>query len=204
VSSNPWFEDEARGRPVRLRGGFTASAERGFAALSRTPVEAASRRLQACCGSRRWLAALIAGFPQPSARGLFAASEQAFDALGEADWREAFAAHPRIGDRAALKARAERDRAGAERERSEQAGTATADEATLAAFAAGNELYEERFGHVFLICASGRSASEMLAALRLRLSHDAATELAIAAEEQRKITVLRLERLLGEPESESS
>ena len=131
--------------------------------------------------------------PFAAAADLLAAADEVWNGLGRADWLEAFAAHPRIGELAALRAR----------ERSEQAGAAAADGATLTELAAGNALYERRFGHVFLICASGRSAVEMLAALRVRLANDAPTELALAAEEQRKITVLRLERLLREPELRS-
>jgi allantoinase len=182
-------EPPALGASLRIRGGFTPVARRGSDALARQPRATAAEALRPCCGSRTWLETMLAGWPYRSARELFSASESAFAGLSEADWREAFAAHPRIGDLAALRAR----------ERAEQAGAAQADETTLAALAAGNARYEARFGHVFLICASGRSAAEMLAALELRLANDARTELALAAEEQRKITVLRLERLLAEP-----
>lgn len=193
----------APGAPVRLRGGFTGAENRGCAALARRPRAAAADLLRRCCGSRRWLEETLDGFPHLSARGLYAASEGAFDALDEADWLEAFAAHPRIGDRAALRSGLSRSRGTAELESAEQAGAAAADEATLAELAAGNARYEERFGHVFLICASGLGAGEMLTALRLRLANDSRAELAIAAEEQRKITALRLARLLGELELES-
>lgn len=183
-------EVPARGAPVLIRGGFTVASRRGGAALARRGRAAARELLGPCCGSRAWLEAMLEGWPYGSARELFAANERSFDGLAESDWREAFAAHPRIGERAALAAR----------ERAEQAGAAAADEATLAALADGNLRYEERFGHVFLICASGRSAAEMLAELLRRLANDSRTELANAAEEQRKITVLRLERRLAEPE----
>jgi OHCU decarboxylase len=99
--------------------------------------------------------------------------------------REAFAAHPRIGEGG-----------GSAWARSEQAGTAGSSDEVLRALDAGNREYEERFGHVFLINATGRSAEEMLEALRARLGNDPATELAEAAEQQRQITRLRLEKLV--------
>jgi allantoinase len=182
----------ATGEPVRIRGGFTAAERQGFASFSRQPRAEMRERLEACCGSHRWVEAVLAEGPHASARELFAAAERVFDALEEADWREAFAAHPRIG------APASGPRALSAAESSEQAGAAAADEATRRALAAGNTEYERRFGHVFLICATGRSAAEMLAALRRRLENDAATELGLAGEEQRKITVLRLEKLFRE------
>ena len=187
---------DPRGLPVRIRGGFSPGADAGTRQLDALAEPAARSAFAACCGSPRWVESMLAARPFGSARALFAAVERAFDALGELDWREAFAAHPRIGDLDALRRR-ETARAGtAGLERSEQAGAAAADEATLRALADGNAEYERRFGHVFLICATGRSAGEMLEALRSRLGHAAATELAIAADEQRKITVLRLEQRL--------
>jgi allantoinase len=188
------------GRPLRIRGGWTAAESRGWAALAKLSRADAGERLRTCCGSRRWLEAMLGDWPYPSARELFAANERAFDALDEPDWREAFAAHPRIGDREALRRRQAEASDTAALESAEQAGAAGADEATLGDLAAGNDLYERRFGHVFLICASGKSAGEMLTALRARLANDARTELAVAAEEQRRICVLRLGKLLGELE----
>ena len=140
----------------------------------------AERELLACCGSRRWAAVVSAGRPYPTARALQRAADQEWWALAEADWQEAFAAHPRIGATA----------------RGEQAGVAAAPPDTLAALAEGNRRYEERFGRVFLVRAAGRSAAEMLALLRQRLDSDPATELRVAAGEQAEITRLRLERLL--------
>jgi 2-oxo-4-hydroxy-4-carboxy-5-ureidoimidazoline decarboxylase len=127
---------------------------------------------------------MLAARPFADDAALFAAAESAWWALDPADWDEAFASHPRIGDRAATGLA-----------RTEQAGVAGADAATLEALAVGNRAYEARFGRVFLICATGRSAAEMLAELRRRLAHDAAAELRVAAAEQAKITRLRLETL---------
>ena len=108
--------------------------------------------------------------------------------LKASDWLEAFTAHPRIGERGG--------RAPASSNR-EQKGVMSAREETLAVLAEGNRLYEERFGHVFLISAAGRSAEDIVAALRQRIENDPTTELQMAAEEQRKITRLRLKSMLG-------
>jgi N-carbamoyl-L-amino-acid hydrolase len=160
-----------------------ASLER----LNALSEEAATAELLGACASGRWAAAVVAGRPYPTLHALFTAAEAAWWALEEPDWREAFAAHPRIG---------ERERADAT-ERREQAGVASADAATLAQLAAANRRYEERFGHVFLVCASGRTAEAMLADLRRRLVNEPNAELLVAAGEQAKITRLRLEALAG-------
>jgi len=146
----------------------------------------AEAELRACCASQRWAAALASGRPYATNTALYAAAEQAWWSLDESDWREAFAAHPRIGQLEAADPRARR----------EQAGVAGASAETLAVLAEANRAYEERFGRVFLICASGRAADEMLASLRGRLNNDAETEVRIAAGEQAKIIRSRLERLV--------
>jgi 2-oxo-4-hydroxy-4-carboxy-5-ureidoimidazoline decarboxylase len=113
--------------------------------------------------------------------------------LSRADWLEAFSHHPRIGDVAALR---EKFAATAAWASQEQRGAAAASDATLEALARGNRTYEERFGYIFIVCATGRSADEMLALLEARLHNDPADELGFAAAEQMKITRLRLEKLL--------
>jgi 2-oxo-4-hydroxy-4-carboxy-5-ureidoimidazoline decarboxylase len=159
----------------------------GIAAyLNSLETPAAHAALLSCCGSRRWVEQLLAARPFGSDAALHAAAERAWWALGGEDWREAFARHPRIGEAAAD-----------EWSRREQAGVDLATAATRAALALENRVYEQRFGHGFLICASGRTAEEMLAALRLRLANDPATELRIAAGEQAQITRLRLEKLVA-------
>ena len=155
--------------------------------LNALPDQEARVELLTCCGSRRWAARVSAGRPYADTEALLAAADAAWDSATEADVREAFDAHPRIG---------EAGRGGAQ-ERREQAVAADTDEATRAALQDGNRAYEERFGHIYLVFASGRSAAELLADLRSRLGNDPATELGIAAEEQRKITRLRLERLVA-------
>jgi 2-oxo-4-hydroxy-4-carboxy-5-ureidoimidazoline decarboxylase len=117
-------------------------------------------------------------------------------ALGTADWREAFAHHPRIGDLESLR---RRFASTADLAAREQAGVGAASRAVLEALAVGNRAYEERFGYIFIVFASGRTAEEMLALLRDRLSHSPEVELKVAAEEQWKIMRLRLDRMLGGP-----
>jgi len=133
------------------------------------------------------------GRPFTSRAEILTCAERGWWKLGESVWREAFTHHPRIGDAAVLR---ERFAATAEWARGEQAGVAATDEQTLAALAEGNRAYEERFGYVFIVCATGLTADQMLAMLNARLSNDAAAEMRIAAEEQMKITRLRLEKLL--------
>ncbi len=167
-------------------------------ALDCLPDAEARAALVRCCGSSRWVETMLGQRPWTSANNLYATAERVWWELAPADWLEAFSHHPRLGDRDLL-----RERFAATREWSanEQAGTAAADEATLAALAAGNLLYERRFGHVFLLCASGKSAAAMLAALEARLGNEPTAELAIAAGEQAKILRLRLEKLVLELET---
>lgn len=120
------------------------------------------------------------------------------DQLTDDDWLEAFSHHPRIGDRAALAAKFAAQSTDADRpwEAVEQSGAAEASDDVLDAIAAANAEYDRKNGFLFLICATGKSAEEMLVALNERLENDATTEMKIAASEQRKITQLRLDKLL--------
>lgn len=165
----------------------------GVARLDALPPAEAERALLACCGSRAWARRMAAARPFASAGTLLAAAEETWWSLDEADWREAFRAHPRIGEGAAEAGRTERERGWSS---DEQAGVRTAGEATRAALAEGNRAYEARFGHVYLVCATGRSADELLSILRGRLENPPAAELRVAAGEQAKITALRLGKLL--------
>ncbi|HVT16335.1 MAG TPA: 2-oxo-4-hydroxy-4-carboxy-5-ureidoimidazoline decarboxylase [Thermoanaerobaculia bacterium] len=156
--------------------------------LNSLAAEEAAAELLACCGSSAWARALAACRPFAGEETLFAAAERIWWGLRPEDWREAFAAHPRIGESPA----AGRSAAWSE---AEQAGARRAGAAILDELAAANHAYEARFGHVFLICAAGKSAEEMLAALRDRMVNEPPQELRIAAAEQAKITRLRLARL---------
>jgi 2-oxo-4-hydroxy-4-carboxy-5-ureidoimidazoline decarboxylase len=145
-----------------------------------------------CCGSRRWSEAMARSRPFESEAAVIATAERIWWGLSEADWLEAFAAHPRIGDVDAIRARFATTAAWASRE---QAGALGASEEVLQNLARGNSEYEERFGYIFIVCASGRTAEEMLELLGQRLGNDAEAEINIAAGEQMKITRIRLERI---------
>jgi 2-oxo-4-hydroxy-4-carboxy-5-ureidoimidazoline decarboxylase len=165
------------------------------AALDALPAAEARETLARCCGARAWVDGMLAARPFGDRATLFTAHERVSEGLSEADWREAFAHHPRIGDRDALRRRFAATAAWAGEE---QRGASGAAEETLEALAAGNRAYEEKFGYIFIVCATGRSADEMLAILRRRLDADPAGEIGTAAREQRAITRLRLEKLLSE------
>jgi 2-oxo-4-hydroxy-4-carboxy-5-ureidoimidazoline decarboxylase len=145
--------------------------------------------LRRACGSTRWVAAMLARRPFGSEAALLSAARQAWFALDEADWLEAFSHHPKIGDRAALAARfpATHDLSA-----KEQSGVAAGNARVLDELAVANDEYLARFGFIFIVCATGKTAGEMLALLRARLPNDRATELQNAAAEQAKITALRL------------
>ena len=165
----------------------------GVDRLDSLPVPEARAALLRCCGSSRWAEQMAAYRPFDSEATLLSLAEMAWDGLDPADHLEAFAAHPRIGDLAALRAKFASTAAWAE---GEQAGTAAADEATLQALAAGNAAYEAKFGHIFIVCATGKSAAEMLALLHARLPNDPDTEATVAMFEQAQIMRLRLEKLV--------
>ena len=151
--------------------------------------------LERCCGSRAWIESMLRARPFADRAALFAAADRADAAMSREDWLEAFSHHPRIGDVSALRQRFAATAAWAG---DEQRGADAATEATLEALARGNETYQRRFGYIFIVCATGKRADEMLELLEQRLPHDPQHELDIAAAEQRKITRLRLEKLLEE------
>lgn len=151
--------------------------------------EEARELLRASCGSTRWVERMLERRPFGTGAALLAAAREEWFALEPDDWKEAFAAHPKIGDRAALRTRFPGTRHLAA---GEQSGVEGAPEDVLSALAAGNVSYEQKFGFIFIVCATGLTAGEMLARLRERLRNDPAAELRIAAEEQAKITELRL------------
>lgn len=166
----------------------------GLRRLNALPEEKALEELLRCCGATRWAEALIRLRPFREPSELLAAAGKTWDGLGPADWLEAFSHHPRIGDREALRTRFASTRVWAA---GEQSGVAEAEERVLDGLAEGNQAYEARFGYIFIVCATGKTAGEMLDLLRERLRNDAETELRVAAAEQAKITRLRLEKLLA-------
>ena len=163
--------------------------------LNRLPLAEARAAVERCCGAAAWVETMCAARPYADRDALWTAAERAAASLAEPDWRQAFAHHPRIGDAAALR---ERFAATAAWAGDEQRGANAAGEATIQALAAGNQEYERKFGHIFIVCATGKSADDMLGLLRERMANDPATEIGLAAAEQRKITRLRLEKLLAE------
>lgn len=151
----------------------------------------AERRLLSCCGSRAWAQGVTAGRPYYTFNELLATSDHVWSRLTPDDWREAFSRHPRIGDSSSTAHNTAEHWSEREQARA-RGGSAT----TLAELAELNAEYEDRFGYVFLICATAKTADEILERGRERLNNDPETELRIAAEEQRLITHLRLRKLL--------
>lgn len=147
--------------------------------------EAAGRALTACCSSPAWVGAMADHRPYPTMDSLLTASDAAVAGLGEQGLRAALAGHPRIGDRSAGWSS------------QEQAGVSGADVAVRQALAEGNARYEAAFGHIYLACATGRSATELLAFLRERLGNDRETEWRVVASELTKINQIRLGKLIA-------
>jgi len=159
--------------------------------LNAAGADEAETALLACCASRRWAAVILAARPYQALAHLTAVSDATVAALDWSDVEEALSGHPRIGERVRG--------AGQEAEwsRREQSAAATGDGGLRAALTAGNVEYEQRFGHVFLIKATGRSATEILTALHRRLSNDEATEREVVRAELAGIVHLRLEKLFA-------
>lgn len=165
-----------------------------LADLNALPPAARAEALATCCGARAWVATLNEQFPFDSVPALYEAAERTWYNLTEADWREAFLHHPKIGDVSALREKFASTAAWAA---GEQGAVRQASDDTLAALAAGNAAYEARFGYIFIVCATGKSADEMLALLQARLPHEPTAEIHVAMGEQAKITHLRLQKLLA-------
>ena len=161
--------------------------------LNALDADAAAVALRRVCGAEGWVQRMLGRRPFASTAELLAAAEAEWSLATREECLEAFSHHPRIGeDMSALR---ERFPSTASLSLGEQAGVADADEQTLLRLRAANVKYRERFGYIFIICASGKTARQMLAALEQRLESEPATELLVAACEQGKILRLRLERL---------
>ena len=178
------------GGVARFRAwGAATAAGRSAAALRWLDLLGAAearRELLSCCGSTAWAAAVAAGRPYADLDALLARAADVWAGLAAEDWREALAAHPRIGDRPVTGTQEQR----------EQSSVEHADSDELSEMAAGNRAYEERFGMTYVVRATGRSAGEMLGQLQQRLANDPGSELAVAAAQQAEITALRLRRLV--------
>ncbi len=156
--------------------------------------EAAVTELMKCCGSTTWAEALTESRPISSANALLELSDKIWFDLEEADWKEAFTHHPKIGDLKSLETKFASTKMWAS---GEQASINTAAHDTLVKLVEGNKTYEDKFGYIYIICATGKTADEMLTSLLSRLKNDAETELKIAAGEQNRITHLRIQKLLA-------
>jgi allantoicase len=176
---------------LRAWGELVPEPSAGLAALNALPADDAHAALRKCCGSSKWAEAMAAARPFEDVAALLRIGERTWWSLGEADHREAFAAHPKIGAKKA-------DDEAASWSRDEQKGAASTTADVTAELAAANRAYEDKHGFIFIVCATGRSADQMLADLRARLGRSTAEELRTAAEEQGKITRLRLHKLIGE------
>jgi OHCU decarboxylase len=156
-------------------------------ALNACALETAYHQFKRCCGSSKWADQMARTRPFSSIMELEQAADRIWTASSREDWLEAFAAHPRIGQHSQNRWSQE-----------EQSGAVIESSEIRSALAEANQKYEVRFGHIFILCATGKTALEILAILQQRLRNDPATEIQIAAEQQRLITRLRLIKLLSE------
>ena len=156
-------------------------------------TEEAAKEILSCCGSQRWAYALARLRPFADAGTLLAQSDEIWWQLDPADWDEAFSSHPRIGEKKAPESATAKS---ADWSSQEQRGIAKLSEDIRDQLRQANQLYEQRFGRIYIVCATGKSAEEMLAILYRRLDNDEASELREAAEQQRQIMQLRLRKWL--------
>jgi 2-oxo-4-hydroxy-4-carboxy-5-ureidoimidazoline decarboxylase len=154
------------------------------------PESEALAAMLACCAAQRWAAAMVAARPLDSVIALSEAADRIWSTMAEHDWLQAFAAHPRIGDRKPASTQS------STWSQQEQSSVSTAHERTLAQLAEGNAAYELRFGFTYIVCATGKSADEILSILQRRLAETRGNELREAAEQQRQILQLRLGKWL--------
>jgi OHCU decarboxylase len=162
--------------------------------LNELSADEAERALLDCCGSARWAREVAALRPFRDVEHLLVGAGRVWFGLGGEDWLEAFRAHPRIGEKKAEAGVSEEARRWSEGEQSRARG---ASDETKAALVEANREYEERFGFIFIVCATGKTAEEMLSILRARLKNERETELRVAATEQWRITELRVRKFLS-------
>ena len=174
-------------------GASTSAGATGIQRFNDLTAAQAEKALLDCCGSREWASAMLERHPYQSNNDFFVAADAIWSGLGKRDWLEAFRHHPAIG---AGKAAAKQSAKAKKWSAGEQSVAQQAQPETLSEMAEANFEYQAKFGYVFLICATGKTADEILSSLRRRMANDSKTEVRVAAEEQRKITRLRLEKLL--------
>ena len=161
--------------------------------LNALPAEAARRELLMCCGATRWAETLEQRRPFASLADLLAQGNEVWSDLDQSDWLEAFRSHPKIGEKKAAASVATQSQ---QWSADEQRGVKQASQDAIENLATLNRAYEQKFGFIFIVCATGKSTGEILALLEQRIGNERATELRIAAAEQAKITELRLRKLL--------
>ena len=162
--------------------------------LNRLSEADATAAFTQCCAAQRWVERMVIDRPFESLPELLEISDRIWEECDLDDYLEAFQGHPRIGDVESLAKKYANTKGWAG---GEQKGVEGADRDVLERLAKGNADYEEKFGHIFIVCATGKSAAEMLALLEARMPNDPKTEVMVAAEEQNKITRLRLKKLLA-------
>lgn len=161
--------------------------------LNNAPKETAESAFLSCCGSPRWAQKMVAARPFADIAILLNQAKEIWQNLETEDWLEAFAAHPKIGAKSGVPHQSAQS---AEWSSNEQSDTQSATDSVQTALEEANRLYETKFGFIFIVCATGKSAEEMLEICQERLSNDSDTEIRLAADEQRKITEIRLKKLL--------
>jgi len=162
--------------------------------LNILPKEQLIKELSKCCGSPAWVNKMLAFFPADDLVELLEDAEEQWYKCNEKDWKEAFEHHPKIGDIESLK---KKFSSTAQWASDEQSAVSHASQQTIEALTEANRLYEEKFGYIFIVYATGKSAEEILTILQTRLQNNPEAEIEIAADEQNKITKLRLEKLLA-------
>ena len=157
-----------------------------------TPSEA-NEQFELCCGASNWVEKMNQNRPFQDKNEVYQQAESIWFSLSSEDWLEAFTHHPKIGDIDSLRKKFHNTKSIS---KNEQSGVNDVEKSTLNNLAKSNQLYEDKFGFIFIVCATGKSADEMLALIKMRLNKNAETEMQNAAKEQNKITQLRLEKLL--------
>ncbi|MEO8588492.1 MAG: 2-oxo-4-hydroxy-4-carboxy-5-ureidoimidazoline decarboxylase [Flavobacteriales bacterium] len=165
-----------------------------FDQLNRLSETDATAAFTQCCACARWAERMEIGRPYEGLSEMLEISDRIWDECDVDDYLEAFQGHPRIGDVESLAKKYANTKGWAG---NEQKGVDSADPTVIQRLADGNKSYEEKFGHIFIVCATGKTAAEMLALLEARMPNDPKTEVMVAAEEQNKITRIRLKKLLA-------
>ena len=163
--------------------------------LDTMSADQAAETLTSCCASSRWVKEMVRRRPYGSVADVLASADEAWDLTSDEDWHEAFSHHPRIGDSEAAAAQSSRS---TEWSAGEQSAVQSGTETVQSELAKINREYEDRFGHIYIVCATGKTPEQLLEIARKRLANRPEKELRVAAEEQRKITQLRLKKLFGD------